>query len=118
LSIQPRPRRLGDFKGLKISICSAAQAKADHASGDSGVAVAVAQNEAAGDSILFIRGKADRFTGCYVDEGDFVAMQLLCRQMLQRSSIEPILQLGHHRADRLSTGFKQIGSPWQKRGFR
>ena len=116
--VQPRTRGLGDFEGLEIGVCSAAQREADHAGGDSRVAVAIDQNEAAGNSILFIRRKVDRLNGRDVDEGNFIAMQLLCRQMIQRSSIEPVLQLGHHRANRLPAGFEQISAPWQKRSFR
>src|SRR5215471_7660777 len=98
-----RARGLGDFEGLGIGVCGAAQREADHAGADSSVAVAIDQNEAASDSILFIGSKADRLDGCDVDEGDFVAMQLLFRQMLQRSSIEPVLKLGDHCANRLPT---------------
>src|SRR5262249_37841702 len=85
LSVQPRASGFGDLEGLEIGVCSAAQREADHTGGDGRVAVAVDQNKAAGNSILFIRSKVDLLGGREIDERDFVALQLFCRQVPQRS---------------------------------
>ncbi len=93
-------------------------AEPDHAGSNGRVAVAVDQDETAGNAILFVGIEADRLDRGDIDEGDFVAMQLLGGQVLQRVDVEPIFQLCHHRADRLRAGFEQITPTGKKRGLR
>ena len=101
-----------------MGVGGAAQPESDHAGSNGGVAVAINQDELAGELVLFVGIEGNRINRGHIDERDFVTMQFLCRQMLHCVDVEPILQFRHRCANRLRAGFDQVTSPWEQRRFR
>src|SRR6516164_362948 len=101
-----------------MGVGGAAQSKTNHAGGNRGTRMAVDQDETAGRLVLVIRIEANRLSCGNIGKSDFMAMQILCGQMLRRIDVKAVLKLGNRGVRRLRTRFQQINAAWEKRRFR
>src|SRR4051812_16219625 len=91
LALDRRARRAIDRKVLGMDVVRAAQREVQHARADGLIGEAIDDDKAAGVAVMRIRIERDRLVELELANADFVQLELLRRDMLERIHIDPVL---------------------------